>query len=192
MDSTHPVPTSRTHTGAAIGNMQGIPPCPLWARAAPWSLGTGTVCSYFNPARSWGNSTWEPVPHPHRGARAPCLLFSIQDKKGRPASPRSSGPHVPASAGKAPTTCAPRLGYGDAATASVGQMAARRRGGVDAPTPRLCGAGSLPARHQGLVRTRVWSSGCRGLSEVRFTRPMSASRPHPPCLARKRFSKPRG
>ncbi|MXQ87436.1 hypothetical protein E5288_WYG000026 [Bos mutus] len=44
-------------------------------------------------------------------------------------------------------------------------MAARRRGGVDAPTPRLCGAGSLPARHQGLVRTRVWTSGCRGLSE---------------------------
>ena len=159
---------------------------------SPLSLGTGTVCSYFIPARSWGNSPGSLSLTPTEVLEPRASSLASRTKRGVPPALGRRVRTSPPPAGKAPTSCSPRLGYGEAATASVGQTAARRRGGVDAPTPWLCGAGSLPAGHQGLVRTRVWSSGCRGLSQVRFTWPTSASRPHPLCLARKRFSKPQG
>lgn len=123
-------------------------------------------------------------PHPHR--LEPCVPpYHPGQKRGGPASPRLSEVR---SAGKAPTSCSSRLGYGEAATASVGQdgstemgWCGRSHAGPWGQEPRLPG-------HQGLVRTLGSGAAPPRVSRVRFTRPR-----WPPGgthhMARKRFSR---
>lgn len=172
----HPAPP---HAGAPVGNTQGIPPGPRRHRPPPGcqpSVGTGrpllagmgAVCSSFIPARSWGNPTGCPSLTPTEALESHASCLASRGKRGRPASPRSLGPHVPASQRPDAHVLLPSSGLWDSLHGFRGPDGGMGERCV--PETRWWGPSgsmgpeSLPAGRQGLVRTWVWSSSCRGLS----------------------------
>lgn len=61
---------------------------------------------FLHPCLELGEPHWAPVPHPHRGARAPCLLLSVWRQKGTSCQSQVVGstcPRLPQSRRPRPT-----------------------------------------------------------------------------------------
>ena len=175
------------HARAPVGSTQGIPPGPRrhWP---PLVVRDGCSLLILHPRSELGEPHWAPVPHPHRGAPAPCLLLSVRGQKGTSCRSQVVGSTCPRLRGPGAHALLPLSGLWCSLFVFRGPD-----GGKGGRWGHPGSGGRKPA---------CWAPGaCQdlGLEQrlpraqlVRFTWPTSASRLHPPCVARKRFSKRRG
>ena len=163
------------HARAPVGSTQGIPPGPRrhWP---PLVVRDGCSLLILHPRSELGEPHWAPVPHPHRGAPAPCLLLSVRGQKGTSCRSQVVGSTCPRLRGPGAHALLPLSGLWCSLFVFRGPD-----GGKGGRWGHPGSGGRKPA---------CWAPGaCQdlGLEQrlpraqlVRFTWPTSASRLHPP------------